>query len=135
MLVKLPEFQPASAVNVMQAFTDKLLGIAQPMRQSMTYDQGKEMALHKQLTQNTGMAVYFCDPHSPWQRGSNENTNGLVRQYLPKGTDLSIYSQEQLDVIADEINNRPRKGLGVRSPLSVYRELLINSPQHSTLVH
>ena len=123
MLVKLPEFQPASAVNVMQAFTDKLLGIAQPMRQSMTYDQGKEMALHKQLTQNTGMAVYFCDPHSPWQRGSNENTNGLVRQYLPKGTDLSIYSQEQLDAIADEINNRPRKGLGVRSPLSAYREL------------
>ena len=135
MLVKLPEFKPASAANVMQAFTDKLLGIAQPMRQSMTYDQGKEMALHKQLTANTGVAVYFCDPHSPWQRGSNENMNGLVRQYLPKGTDLSIYSQEQLDAIADEINNRPRKGLGVRSPLSVYRELLINSPQHSTLIH
>lgn len=135
MLVKLPQFKPASAANVMQAFTDKLLGIAQPMRQSMTYDQGKEMALHKQLTQNTGMAVYFCDPHSPWQRGSNENTNGLVRQYLPKGTDLSIYTQEQLDAIADEINNRPRKGLGVRSPLSVYRELLINSAQHSTLIH
>lgn len=134
-LVKLPEYQPSSAANVMQAFTDKLLQIAQPMRQSMTYDQGKEMALHKQLTQSTGMAVYFCDPHSPWQRGSNENTNGLVRQYLPKGTDLSIYSQEQLDAIADEINNRPRKGLGVRSPLSVYRELLINSPQHSTLIH
>ena len=135
MLVKLPAFKPASAANVMQAFTDKLLGIAQPMRQSMTYDQGKEMALHKQLTANTGVVVYFCDPHSPWQRGSNENMNGLVRQYLPKGTDLSIYSQEQLDAIADEINNRPRKGLGVRSPLSVYRELLINSPQHSTLIH
>lgn len=134
-LVKLPALQPASAANVMQAFTDKLLSIVQPMRQSLTYDQGKEMALHKQLTQNTGMAVYFCDPHSPWQRGSNENTNGLVRQYLPKGTDLSIYSQAQLDAIADEINNRPRKGLGVRSPLSVYRELLINSPQHSTLIH
>ena len=97
--------------------------------------QGKEMALHKQLTQNTGMAVYFCDPHNPWQRGSNENMNGLVRQYLPKGTDLSGYSQEQLDAIADEINNRPRKGLGVRSPLSVYRELLVNTPQHSTLIH
>ena len=66
---------------------------------------------------------------------NNENTNGLVRQYLPKGTDLSIYSQELLDAIADAINNRPRKGLGVRSPLSVYRELLINSPQHSTLIH
>ncbi len=135
MLVKLPAFKPASAANVMQAFTDKLLGIAQPMRQSMTYDQGKEMALHKQLTANTGVAVYFCDPHSPWQRGSNENMNGLVRQYPPKGMDLSIYSQEQLDAIADEINNRPRKGLRVRSPLSVYRELLINSPQHSTLIH
>ena len=93
------------------------------------------MARHKELTANTGIAVYFCDPHSPWQRGSNENINGLVRQYLPKGTDLSIYSQEQLDAIADEINDRPKKGLGVRSPLAVYRELLNNNPQHSTLVH
>lgn len=135
MLIKLPEFKPASAANVMQAFSDKLLGIAAPMRQSMTYDQGREMAMHKELSKRTGVAVYFCDPHSPWQRGSNENTNGLVRQYLPKGTDLSGYSQEQLDAIADQINNRPRKGLGVRSPLAVYRELLLNSPQHSTLVH
>ena len=98
--------------NVLQGFTDKLLGIAQPMRLSMTYDQGREMSMHKKLSEQTGIAVYFCDPHSPWQRGSNENMNGLVRQYLPKGTDLSIYSQEQLDAIADEINNRPRKGLG-----------------------
>ena len=135
MLVKLPECKPASATNVLQAFTDKLLGIAQPMRLSMTYDQGREMSMHKKLSEQTGIAVYFCDPHSPWQRGSNENMNGLVRQYLPKGTDLSIYSQEQLDAIADEINNRPRKGLGVRSPLAVYRELLVNSPQHSTLIH
>ena len=135
MLVKLPEFKPASATNVLQAFTDKLLGIAQPMRLSMTYDQGKEMALHKKLSEQTGIAVYFCDPHSPWQRGSNENMNGLVRQYLPKGTDLSNYSQVQLDAIADEINNRPRKGLGVRSPLAVYRELLLSSSQHSNLVH
>ena len=135
MLVKLPQFKPASAANVLQAFTDKLLGIAQPMRLSMTYDQGREMSMHKKLSEQTGIAVYFCDPHSPWQRGSNENMNGLVRQYLPKGTDLSIYSEEQLDAIADEINNRPRKGLGVRSPLAVYRELLINNPQHSTLIH
>ncbi len=69
------------------------------------------------------------------QRGSNENTNGLVRQYLPKWNDLSVYSQEQLDAIADEINNRPRKGLGVRSPLAVYRELLINSSEQYTLIH
>lgn len=134
-LVKLPHPHPASAAHVLQAFSDKLNSIAQPMRQTLTYDQGREMALHKQLTQQTGVAVYFCDPHSPWQRGSNENTNGLLRQYLPKGTDLSGYSQEQLDAIADQINNRPRKGLGVRSPVAVYRELLINSPQHSTLIH
>jgi IS30 family transposase len=135
MLIKLPGFKPASAVNVMQTFSDKLLGLAEPMRQSMTYDQGREMALHKELSRRTKMTVYFCEPHSPWQRGFNENTNGLVRQYLPKGTDLSEYSQEQLNAIADQINNRPRKGLGVRSPLAVYRELLLNSTQHSTLVH
>lgn len=135
MLVKLPEFKPASAANVLQAFTDKLLSIAAPMRQSMTYDQGKEMALHKELSQRTGIAVYFCDPHSPWQRGSNENINGLVRQYLPKGIDLSVYSQLQLDAIADEINGRPRKGLGVRSPLVVYRQFLLNASQHSSSIH
>lgn len=135
MLVKLPHPQPASAVNVLQAFTDKLNSIAAPMRLSMTYDQGREMALHKQLTANTGIAVYFCDPHSPWQRGSNENMNGLLRQYLPKGTDLSGYTQQQLDAIADQINARPRKGLGVRCPLAVYRELLLNSPQQSNLIH
>ena len=134
-LVKLPEFKPASAANVLQGFTDKLLSVAQPMRLSMTYDQGREMAMHKRLSERTGIAVYFCDAHSPWQRGSNENMNGLVRQYLPKGTDLSVHSQERLDAIADEINCRPRKGLGLRSPLAVYRELLINSAQHSTLIH
>ncbi len=101
----------------------------------MTYDQGREMVLHKTLTAQTGIAVYFCDPHNPWQRGSNENMNGLVRQYLPKGTDLSGYTQPQLDAIADEINVWPRNGLGVRCPLAVYRELLLNSTQQSTLVH
>jgi IS30 family transposase len=91
--------------------------------------------MHKKLSEQTSIAVYFFDPHSPLQRGSNENTDGLVRQYLPKGTDLSLYSQKQLDAIADEINDSSRKGLGVRLPLAVYRELLTNSPQHSTLVH
>jgi IS30 family transposase len=135
MLIKLPHPHPASAANVLQAFTDKLNSIATPMRLSMTYDQGREMALHKQLSANTGIAVYFCDPHSPWQRGSNENMNGLVRQYLPKGTDLSGYTQQQLDAIADQINARPRKGLGVRCPLAVYRELLLNTSQQSNLIH
>ena len=134
-LVKLAYTQPASAASVLQGFTDKLLGIAAPMRLSMTYGQGREMAMHKELSKRTGIAVYFCDPHSPWQRGSNENTNGLVRQYLPKGTDLSIYSQDDLDAIADQINNRPRKGLGVRCPLAVYRELLLNAQQYPATIH
>jgi IS30 family transposase len=133
MLIKLPHPQPASAANVLQAFIDKLNSIAQPMRLSMTYDQGREMALHKQLTANTGIAVYFCDPHSPWQRGSNENMNGLVRQYLPKGTDLSGYTQQQLHAVADQINARPRKGLGVRCPLAIYRELLLLIRPHEVL--
>ncbi len=124
MLVKLPHPQPATAAHVLQAFTDKLNAIAQPMRKTLTYDRGKEMALHKQLTANTGVAVYFCDPHSPWQRGTNENTNGLLRQYLPKGTDLSGYSQAQLDAIADQMNGRPRKTLGWLSPLEVYSQHL-----------
>ena len=124
MLIKLPHPHPATAAHVLQAFTDKLNGIAQPMRQTLTYDRGKEMAHHRQLTANTGVAVYFCDPHSPWQRGTNENTNGLVRQYLPKGTDLSGYTQAQLDAIADEMNGRPRKTLGWASPLEVYGQWL-----------
>jgi IS30 family transposase len=124
MLVKLPHPNPATAAHVLQAFTDKLNGIAQPMRQTLTYDRGREMAHHQQLTANTGVAVYFCDPHSPWQRGTNENTNGLVRQYLPKGTDLSGFSQEQLDAIADQMNGRPRKTLGWMTPLEVYSQWL-----------
>jgi IS30 family transposase len=88
-----------------------MLSIAEPMRHSMTYDQGREMAFNKELNNNTGIAVYFGYPYSPWQRGSNENMNRLVRQCLPEGTDLSVYSQAQLDAIADQINSRPRKGL------------------------
>jgi IS30 family transposase len=120
-LVKLPHPNPATAAHVLQAFTDKLNAVAQPMRKTLTYDRGKEMSHHQQLSANTGIAVYFCDPHSPWQRGTNENTNGLVRQFLPKGTDLSVYSQEQLDEIADLMNGRPRKTLDWYTPHEVYR--------------
>lgn len=130
MLVKLPHPNPATAAHVLQAFTDKLNGIAQPMRKTLTYDRGREMAHHQQLTAATGVAVYFCDPYSPWQRGTNENTNGLVRQFLPKGTDLSVYSQEQLDDIADLMNGRPRKTLGWLTPLEVYGQWL-NKLEHT----
>ena len=134
-LVRLAGPKPGSAATVLQAFTDKLRSIAAPMRQSITHDQGGEMARHKELAANASIKVYFCDPHSPWQRGTNENTNGLVRQYLPKGTDLSGYNQDQLDEIADEINNRPRKTLNAHSPLEVYRDLLLNHHAAPDIIH
>lgn len=86
----------------------------------MTYDQGKEMARHDELSRALKMKVYFCDPHSPWQRPSNENMNGLVRQYLPKGCDLSIYAQKDLNAIAESLNTRPRACLGFQTPLEVF---------------
>ena len=95
-LVKLAYAQPASAASVLQGFTDKLLGIAAPMRLSMTYDQGREMAMHKELSLRTGMAVYFCDPHSPWQRGSNENTNGRYANICPRAQTYRVTARSSL---------------------------------------
>ena len=89
----------------------------------MTYDRGSEMARHAELTAHTGVKVYFADPYCPWQRASNENMNGLIREYLPKGTDLSAFSQDDLDDIAYRLNSRPRKILNFQTPYEVYHQL------------
>ena len=94
------------------------------LRRSLTWDQGIEMAAHKQITMATDLDIYFCDPHSPWQRGSNENTNGLLRQYFPKGTSLAGCSREHLDAVAAELNARPRKTLGWKTPAQALEEVL-----------
>ena len=134
-LVLLARMDDATAASALKGFSEKLNSIAAPMRQSLTYDQGREMAKHRELTAQTGVKVYFCDPHSPWQRGSCENTNGLLRQYLPKGTDLSVYSQEELDAIADSLNNRPRAVHNFASPLAVFRAMLESLDQPDSARH
>ena len=122
--VVLAKMSSASAADALQSFGAALERIPAALRKTLTYDQGKEMSYHVALTVRTGVAVYFADPHSPWQRGSNENTNGLLRQYLPKGTDLAIYSQDELNQIALSLNTRPRARHDFRSPLQVYNEHL-----------
>ena len=94
------------------------------MMRSITWDQGTEMARHTQIATSLGAAVYFCDSHSPWQRGTNENTNGLLRDYFPKGTDLTAHTPEHLIAVENELNQRPRIVLGDRSPLDVFTALL-----------
>jgi hypothetical protein len=123
-LVLLAKMEDATAASALAGFTAKLNSIAAPLRQTFTYDQGKEMTRHQELSAATGVRVYFCDPHSPWQRGTCENTNGLLRQYLPKGTDLSIYSQDELDAIADSLNSRPRATHAFHSPFEVFERML-----------
>lgn len=120
LFVTLAKMDSASAEAAEKGFGFVLNRIDAQHRLSMTYDQGKEMARHEDLAKETGIKVYFADPHSPWQRGINENTNGLLRQYLPKGTDLSVYSQEELDMIAWKLNTRPRKSLNFRCPAEIF---------------
>ncbi len=109
------------------AMRQAITGLPAGLARTITWDQGKEMACHAGFTMATGVPVYFCDPHAPWQRGSNENTNGLLRQYLPKGTDLSAHSAEDLARIAASLNNRPRKTPGFMKPSEKLTELLANT--------
>lgn len=113
MLVRLPAHDSA---RVVKALSRKIQQLPLQLRRSLTWDRGGELARHQQFTIDTQVTVYFCDPHSPWQRGSNENTNGLLRQYFPKGTDLSVHSQRHLDAIARRLNERPRETLGFETP-------------------
>ena len=110
------------AETVRKALAKQILKLPTELRRSLTWDQGKEMNEHLRFTIDTGVQVYFCDPSSPWQRGSNENTNGLLRQYFPKGSDLSIHTQTRLNAVARELNGRPRQTLGWMTPSQVFGE-------------
>jgi IS30 family transposase len=114
------------AESVRKAFAKKLQSMPRDLKRSLTYDRGKEMAQHKQFTVSTKMQVYFCHPHSPWQRGTNENTNGLVRDFFPKGTDFTKVSKQEVSKIQRWINERPRETLNDKTPIEAIKELLSN---------
>ena len=122
LLLHLPHGHDPSAVAA--AMTEAMATLPAQLRRSLTWDQGKEMWQHAQISLATGMPVYFCDPHAPWQRGSNENTNGLLRQYFPKGTSLAACSREHLNQVAAQLNSRPRKTLGWKTPAQALSDVL-----------
>lgn len=126
LLLHLPDGRQAERVN--QAMKQAVMALPAELVRSITWDQGSELSAHAAFTVDTGVSVYFCDPHSPWQRGSNENTNRLLRQYLPKGTDLTVFSAEDLARIAASLNNRPRKTLGFMKPSERLAELVALTP-------
>jgi len=125
----LAKLDGGDAVSVLDGFTRRLRMVPESLRRTLTYDQGTEMAMHQTLAKRLHIDVFFCDAHSPWQRGSNENANGLVREYLPKGTDLSIHSHQALASIEASLNNRPRRILGYRTPAEVFAELKLHQVQ------
>ena len=122
-MARLPD---SSAQSVLEAFTARFRHVPACVRKTLTYDQGKEMAKHEELARRLKIDVYFADPHSPWQRPTNENTNGLVREYLPKGLDLAPISQGYLNAIARQLNDRPRKCLQFETPAEVFAREIIN---------
>ena len=122
MLLHLPGGRTADIVA--KAMIAKIVGLPGHLRRSLTWDQGVELAEHIRIAEATQMSIYFCDPHSPWQRGTNENTNGLLRQYFPRGTDLARHSPDDLAAVAATLNTRPRKTLGFKTPAEVLDEYL-----------
>jgi IS30 family transposase len=122
-----PALAGHGAEAVRDAIADAISTLPDQLRRSLTWDQGAEMAQHAQLRIDAGLAIFFCDPHSPWQRGTNENTNGLLRQYFPKGTDLARHSRDDLDAVALALNTRPRKTLGWKTPAEALDELLLSA--------
>ena len=126
MLLHLPDGHGADAVAA--AMVDAMSRLPETLRRTLTWDQGHEMTSHAKIAEATGLDIYFCDPHSPWQRGTNENTNGLLRQYFPKGTDLSVYQADYLDHVASKLNRRPRQTLDWATPAETLDELL-SQPQ------
>ena len=121
-----PALAGHGADAVRDAITHTIITLPEQLRRSLTWDQGAEMAQHARLKIDTGVQVYFCDPHSPWQRGTNENTNGLLRQYFPKGTDLSMHSAEEIAAVAAALNSRPRKTLDWKTPAEALDHLLLS---------
>ncbi|MDQ1306878.1 MAG: hypothetical protein QG671_2710 [Actinomycetota bacterium] len=126
MLVRIP--YDRNAERVASLLARKMETLPECIKNSITWDQGKELARHKEFTVKTGIPVYFCDPHSPWQRGTNENTNGLLRQYFPKGTELGLHSDANLAIVENELNDRPRKTLGWKTPREVLMGILEGDP-------
>ena len=122
-----PALAGHGAEAVRAAITRSIIILPEELRRSLTWDQGAEMAQHARLKIDAGVQVYFCDPHSPWQRGTNENTNGLLRQYFPKGTDLSMHSAEEIAAVAAALNSRPRKTLNWRTPAETLHQLLLSA--------